>query len=352
MTTVPLHDPTRRGFAGDNHAGVHPEVLVAIARANGGHQPSYGGDVHTERLRRTVRGHFGPAADVHPVLNGTGANVVALQAMLDVCQAVICAESAHINVDECGAPERVGGIKLLPVPTPDGKLTPELVAHRTADLGNRHRAQPRVVSLTQCTETGLCYTADEIRALCERAHGLGLLVHMDGARIANAAAHLGVSLYDMTTGAGVDVLSFGGSKNGLLLGDAVIVLEPRAVRSLGLIQKSVMQLASKTRFISAQLDTLLDGDLWLRSAARANAMADRLHRAVRGLPGLTVTRPVQTNHVFAVLPPDVTRRLLKRFPFHVWNERTGEVRWVTAFDTTEEDVDTFAAAIGEELKTS
>ena len=349
MTVQRRHDPDERGFASDNYAGAHPEILAAIALANGGHQVSYGADVYTERLQEVVRGHFGPTAQTYPVFNGTGANVVALQTMLDRWDAVVCAESAHINVDEGGAPEKVAGIKLLTVPAWDGKLTPELIDRQAWGFEDEHRARPKVVSIAQSTELGTCYTPDEIRAICDHAHGLGMLVYLDGARLANAAATLGVSLREMTTDAGVDVLSLGGTKNGLLFGEAVIVLTEDAVRGMAHLRKTSMQLGSKMRFMSVQFEALLGGDLWLRSAARSNAMTQRLYEAVRHLPGLEIPRPVQANQIFAVLPPAVTERLQKRFRFYTWDEQAGEVRWMTSFDTTETDIDAFVAAIRKEL---
>jgi threonine aldolase len=346
---TPLHDPGARGFASDNYAGIHPEVLEAIAVANGGHQVSYGADAYTARLQEVFREHFGGRASAYPVFNGTGANVVALQAMTERWEAVICAESAHINVDECGAPEKVGGLKLLTVPTPLGKLTPELVGLQAWGYGDQHRAQPKVVSITQSTELGTCYTVEEIAAITEHAHERGMVVHLDGARIANAAASLDVPLRAFTTDVGVDVVSFGGTKNGLMLGECVVVVNPSAVRGLDFLRKSAMQLASKMRFVSAQFDALLSGDLWLRNAGHANAMARRLEAAVRDIPGVSVQRPVQANSVFAVLPPPVTERLQKQYPFYVWHEQTGEVRWMTSFDTTEQDIDAFATAIAAEM---
>ncbi|NUS17182.1 MAG: low specificity L-threonine aldolase [Streptomyces sp.] len=346
---VRRHDPAVRGFASDNYAGVHPEVLAALAVANGGHQVAYGGDAYTEALQEVFRRHFGPAAEVFPVFNGTGANVTGLQSVTERWGAVICAESAHINVDECGAPERVGGLKLLTVPTPDGKLTPELIDRQAYGFDDEHRAQPQVVSITQTTELGTCYTPQEVAAVCEHAHQMGMAVHMDGARLANAAASLGVPLARFTTDAGVDILSFGGTKNGLLLGECVVVLSPRRVRGMLHLRKLSMQLASKMRFVSVQFEALLAGDLWLRSAAHANAMARRLEAAVRGVEGVRVTQPVQSNAVFAVLPREVGERLQKRYRFYFWDEATGEVRWMCAFDTAEEDVDAFAAAVAEEM---
>ncbi|WP_433254954.1 threonine aldolase family protein [Streptosporangium sp. CA-135522] len=343
------HDPLVKGFASDNYAGVHPEILQAIALANEGHQISYGDDVYTRALQEVFKKHFGPTAEAWPMFNGTGANVVALRAMTAHWEAVVCAETAHIHVDEGGAPERSAGLKLLTVPTPDGKLTPELIDRQAWGFGDEHRAQPKVVSITQSTELGTLYTPGEIKAICDHAHQLGMHVYLDGARAANAAAALDVPLRAFTTDAGVDVMSFGGTKAGLMLGEAVVVLNPDAARGLRYLRKSSMQLASKMRFVSVQFEALLAGDLWLRNARNANAMAQRLAAAVREIPGVEVPRPVQANAVFAILSPEVTERLQKRFRFYVWNQATGEVRWMTAFDTTEADVDAFAAAIAEEM---
>ncbi|GAB2748589.1 low specificity L-threonine aldolase [Salinifilum aidingensis] len=344
------HDPQRCEFASDNYSGIHPEVLEAIQRANGGHQVAYGEDVYSAHLGEVFRARFGATAEAYCVFNGTGANVVALQAMTERWQSVLCAEGAHINTDECGAPERIGGVKLLPVPTEDGKLRPEDVDRCAAGIGDAHRAQPAVVSLTQPTEGGACYSPEELRALCTRAHERGMAVHVDGARLPNAAAALGADLAALTADAGVDVVSFGGTKNGTMCGDAVVVLAPGAVRGVEYLRKSSMQLASKMRFLSVQFEALLAGDLWLRNARHANAMARRLADAVRALPGVRLVREPEVNSVFAVLPREVTERLQKRFRFYTWDERTGEVRWMTTFDTTESAVDEFAAALAEELR--
>ncbi|MET7857688.1 low specificity L-threonine aldolase [Streptomyces sp. NPDC005318] len=343
------HDPQVRGFASDNYAGVHPEVLAAIALANGGHQIAYGEDDYTGHLQQIMHSHFGPTAEAFPVFNGTGANVVSLQAMTDRWGAVICAESAHINVDEGGAPERVGGLKLLTVPTPDGKLTPELIDRQAYGWDDEHRAMPQVVSITQNTELGTVYTPDEIRAICEHAHERGMKVHLDGARIANAAASLNVPMRAFTSEAGVDVLSFGGTKNGALFGEAVVVLNPDAVRAMKHLRKLSMQLASKMRFVSVQLEALLAGDLWLRNAQHSNTMAQRLAEGVRSVDGVEILHPVQANAVFARLPHDVSERLQKRFRFYFWDEPAGDVRWMCAFDTTEDDVDAFVLALKEEM---
>ncbi|ADG87955.1 threonine aldolase family protein [Thermobispora bispora] len=354
---VRRHDPAIKAFASDNYAGVHPEVLEAIALANGGHQVAYGDDVYSAALADLFRRHFGDRAEAFPVFNGTAANVVALRSMCAPWEAVICPETAHINTDEGGAPEVTGGLKLLTVPTEDGKLTPEAIDRYARGLGDVHRAQPRVVSISNATELGTVYTPDELAAICDRAHELGLLVHVDGARLTNAAAALDVPLRAITTDVGVDVVSFGGTKIGLLFGEAVVVLNPAAARGLPYLRKTLMQLPSKMRFVAVQFEALLAGDLWLRNARRANAMARRLADKVRDLPRVTVVRPVEANAVFAVLPRDVADRLRKRYRFYNWSDRqagTGgedlvEVRWMCAFDTTEEDVDAFAAALAEEL---
>ncbi|MDV9191403.1 low specificity L-threonine aldolase [Streptomyces sp. SR27] len=343
------HDPSVRGFASDNYAGAHPEVLAALALANDGHQVAYGEDQYTEHLQRIMHSHFGPTAEAFPVFNGTGANVTALQALTDRWGAVICAESAHINVDEGGAPERMGGLKLLTVPTPDGKLTPELIDRQAWGWEDEHRAMPQVVSITQNTELGTVYTVDEIRAIVEHSHAKGMKVHLDGARIANAAASLDVPMRAFTNAVGVDVISYGGTKNGMLFGEAIVVLDPDAVSHMKHLRKLSMQLASKMRFVSVQLEALLAKDLWLRNARHANAMAQRLAAGVREVDGVEILYPVQANAVFARLPHDVTRRLQERFRFYFWDETAGDVRWMCAFDTTEDDVDAFLQALKEEL---
>lgn len=331
--------------------------LEAIATANGGHQVAYGEDVYTHRLREVFADHFGDGVEVFPVFNGTGANVVGLQSMLPRWGAVIAASTAHINVDENGAPERVGAMKLLTVDAPDGKLTPELIDREAWGWGDEHRAQPLAVSITQSTELGTLYTPEEIRAIADHAHTRGMKLHMDGARIANAAASLDVPLRAITTDAGVDVLSFGGTKNGLLYGEAVVALNPAASEGLIYLRKMNMQLASKLRFASAQLIALLEGDLWLRSAQRSNAAAARLRGALDTLvangelPDLGFTQPTQVNAVFATLPDGVADRLRESFRFYDWDAAKNEVRWMCSFDTTDDDVDAFVAAIREVLST-
>jgi threonine aldolase len=334
----------RRGFASDNHAGVHPEVMAAIAAANDGHAAAYGADPWTARAQQRFREHFGPAAHAYPVFNGTGANVLCLEALTRPWQGVVCARSAHLNVDECGAPERAGR-KLLVVDTPDGRLTPELVAPLLVRIGDEHVVQPRVISITQSTELGTVYPPGAVAALAEWAHAHGMLLHVDGARLCNAAAALEVPLRALTTDAGVDALSFGGTKNGVMGAEAVVLLRDEIADGFRFRRKQAMQLASKMRFVSAQLEALLAGDLWKRSAAHANAMARRLVDAVRHLPGLTVTQPVEANALFAVLAPEATERLQRDWPFYVWDDNTGEVRWMCSWDTSPEDVDAFAADV-------
>ncbi len=344
-----LHDPNRRTFASDNYAGAHPEVLAALADANGGHVGSYGRDPYTERLAEVIRGHFGEAAEAFPVFNGTGANVLCLQAAIPRWGGVVCAATAHVNTDENGAPERVAGIKLLTVDTPDGKLSPALIDRQAWGFGDEHRAQPSVVSVTQSTEMGTVYSVAELRAIGEHAHALGLKVHMDGARLANACAALGASLGSVTAEVGVDVLSLGGTKNGLIGAEAVVVLDP-SIGGLPFLRKMDMQLSSKMRFVSAQLLALYEGNLWSRSAQHANAMAALLATLVAELPGITLTQPVQANAVFATLLPGVADRLRESFTFYDWDHTRGEVRWVCAFDTTEDDVRALVAALADAVE--
>jgi threonine aldolase len=337
-----------RGFASDNAAAIHPEVLAAIERANSGHAFGYGHDAYTGAVETRLAEQFG-AERAFLVFNGTGANVLSLRASCRPWEGVICAQTAHMNTDECGAPEANAGVKLLSAPTEQGKLTPELVRGLIVHIHDEHAVQARVVSISQSTELGTLYDLAEMRALARAAHEHGLLLHVDGARLSNAAAALGVPLRAITSDLGVDVLSFGGTKNGLMLGEAVVFFNPELADGFAYLRKQSMQLASKMRFLAAQFDALLTDELWHRCAAHANAMASTLADAVDGLPGLTITRPVQANAVFAVLPPRATQALLAEFPFYVWDEATGEVRWMCAWDTTEEDVARFAAAVAAAL---
>jgi len=340
-----MHDVDGRGFASDNASGIHPEVLAAISAANGGHQVGYGADVYTEQLQKVAVRHFGDRARMYPVLNGTGANVVALQAACDRWASVICADTAHIHHDEGGAAEKVGGIKVLTVPTVEGKLTVEAIAGEVRGFGNPQRAQPQLVSLTQSTEMGTVYTPDEIAKVVDFAHGRGLQVHVDGSRLSNAAASLGLGLRELTTDVGVDIVSFGGTKNGLMLGEAVVVLNPELDRGMQYLRKLSLQLASKMRFVSAQLLALLDGDLWLRNARHSNAMAARLYAGIAELPGVRVSYPVQANALFVQVPATALAQLHEQFSFYDWDPERNEARWMTSFDTTSEDVDAFVKAI-------
>ena len=339
-----------RDFASDNHAGAHPEVLDALVAANAGHTGAYGGDPWTERVEALFRSHFGPGARGFCVFNGSGANVTALDSLTRSFEAVICTETAHMNVDECGAPERVAGAKLYTVATEHGKLEPADVGRWEARRGDDHHAQQRIVSITQSTELGTVYTPDETRAIADTAHELGMLLHIDGARLANAAAALDAGLGELTTQCGADVVSFGATKNGLAFGDAVVFLRPELADGFEFVRKQLGQLASKMRFLSAQFEALLGGaELWRRNAAHANAMASRLADAVRDLPGLEIVHPVQANGVFARLPHEAITKLLAELPgeppFHVWDEPGDVVRWMCAWDTTPEDVDEFSAAV-------
>ena len=339
----------RRGFASDNTAGIHPEMLRAIAEANVGHCVSYGADPWTERAQAKLCAAFGEETESFFVFGGTATNVLGLKAITETYHLIICAETAHIHVDECGAPERFTGCKLLPLPSPDGKVTPEQFVQSLHGFGNEHHSQPRVLSITQATELGTVYTPAEMRALAEAAHAHGLLLHVDGARLANAAAYLGVGLREISTDVGVDVLSFGGAKNGLLFGEAIVFLNTRAPEGMKYLRKQGMQLIAKMRFVSAQFEALLNDDLWRRSAGHANDMAQYLAACLAGVPGVTITQPVQSNGVFAIVPAEHLETLRERVFFYVWDDARNEVRWMTSWDTTREDIDAFVATLREVL---
>lgn len=351
-----LHDPQWRGFASDNYSGVHPEVLDALAQANEGHQVAYGGDDYTAALTQTIKTHFGEQAEAFPVFNGTGANVTALTSMMPRWGAVICSTMAHIHTDEGGAPERVSGLKLLTVAHDGGKLTPEIVATQAYGFGDEHRAQPMVVSITQSTEVGTVYTPSQVRELADYAHSQNMLLHMDGARLWNAAASLGVPFADFTTKAGVDVLSLGGTKNGLLAAEAIVVLNPEASEGLIYLRKLNMQLPSKMRFVSAQLLALFEDSLGIRSAQHANSMASLLRssleaRIAKGsIRNLEFSYPTQSNGVFALIDLEVANRLRQKVRFYDWDQARGEVRWMCSFDTTEADIERFVDLIEAELQ--
>jgi threonine aldolase len=344
-----VSDAPARGFASDNAATVHPEVLAAIARVNVGHAFGYGHDDFSRRVEGLIAEQFGPDARAFLVFNGTAANVLSLRAACKPWEAVICADTAHLNVDEGGAPEAIAGVKLLTVASEHGKLTPGEVERRIERVGDEHAVQPRVVSISQCTELGTVYTPAETGVLADLAHARGLLLHVDGARLCNAAAALGVPLRAVTTDPGVDVVSFGGTKNGLLAAEAVVFVSPTLAEGFRYLRKQSLQLASKMRFLAAQFEALLTDRLWLRCAEHSNAMAARLARGVGGVPGVRITRPVQTNAVFASLPADARAALHDRFAFYTWDEAAGEVRWMCSWDTTEDDVDALAEAVREAL---
>jgi len=340
-----LPAPPDASFASDNASGAHPDVLAALVAANRGHAPAYGADAWTARATDAIRDLFGVPAEVAFAWGGTGANVVGLQCLLAPWQAVICPDTAHIHVDECGAPERFTGAKLIDVPTPDGKLRPDQITDHLHLLGDMHHVQPRVVAITQSTEQGSLYQPDEVAALAEVAHAHGLVVHMDGARLANAAAALGGDVRSFTADAGVDVVTFGGTKNGMVFGEAVVFLTPELGADVDFVRKQAGQLPSKMRFVAAQFEALLADDLWLVNARHANAMAQLLVDRVGDVRGIAVSRRPEVNAVFATVPRQSLARLQAWSHFYVWDEATTEVRWMTSFDTTVEDVECFAAGL-------
>ena len=338
-----------KSFASDNASGVHPAVMAALVAANEGDALAYGADAWTARATQRFRELFGAPVEVLFVWGGTGANVVGLQSLLRPWEAVVCTESAHVNVDECGAPERFIGSKLLAFASENGKLRPEHVRAALVGRGDEHHAQAAVVSITQATEVGTRYRVEEIAAIGEVAHAHGLRVHVDGARLANAVAAGGDVLRAMTVEAGVDVISFGGTKNGLMYGEAVVFLDPSLAANARYVRKQATQLPSKTRYVAAQFEALLTDDLWLRNAEQANAMAARLADRVRDVPGVALVREPEANSVFARLPHGAIAALQERSFFWVWDEVADEVRWMTSFDTAERDVDAFACTVREVL---
>ncbi|MBO7490757.1 MAG: low specificity L-threonine aldolase [Bacteroidales bacterium] len=335
----------KRGFGSDNHSGVSPEVLKAIADANVEHALAYGDDEYCERVVKLFKATFGEQASVYFVFNGTGANVLNIDAMCRSHHAVVCAETAHINVDECGAPQRIVGCRLLTVPTPDGKLTPELVKTQLHGFGFEHHSQPRAISISQPTELGTLYTVEEIKALADLAHSYGMYLHVDGARLANAAVALGCSFKEMTTDCGVDCLSFGGTKNGLLMGESSVILNPELDVDMKYRRKQMSQLCSKMRFMAVQFEAYLTTGIWRRNAEHSNRMAQMLYAELQSVPQVKVMYPVQVNSVFAQLPRDVWTALQQDYFFYDWDEAENVVRWMCSFDTTEEDIKNFVAAL-------
>ena len=345
-----MEQKIKRGFASDNNSGVHPEILNAMSSVNRGHTIAYGDDVYTESAIQKFKKIFGKDIDVYFVFTGTGANVLGLKATTEPFNAVICADTAHIHVDECGAPEKFTGCKLLTIPTKNGKITTQQIKPYLHSLGFEHHAQPRVISITQATELGTVYDLEEIKEITDFAHNNNLLVHMDGARLCNAAAGLHTDLKIITSEAGIDVLSFGGTKNGMMYGEAIVFFNKEFSESFKYIRKQGMQLASKMRFIAIQFETLLSNNLWLKNARHANNMAQLLAGEVSKIPQVKITQKVEANGVFAVLPGRVISVLQKEYFFYVWNEETSEVRWMTSFDTTKQDIMNFVKLLKKVLK--
>ena len=349
----------KRGFGSDNHSGFSPEVLEALVRANDRHALAYGDDEVTARLEVLIKETFGQQASIYLVFNGTGANVLCIDAMCRSHEAVVCAETAHINVDECGAPQRVVGCRLLTVDTPDGKLTPALVKTRLHGFGFEHHSQPKAISISQPTELGTLYTLEEIKALADLAHSYDMYLHVDGARLANAAVALGCSFKEMTTDLGVDALSFGGTKNGLLMGESCVLLNPALDNDMLYRRKQMTQLGSKMRFMAAQMEVYLgqksevggrrEKPLWKRNAEHSNRMAQLLKAEVEKVDGVKIMYPVQVNSLFVKLPREVWHRLQERYFFYDWDEDADVVRWMCSFDTTEEDIHSFVNALKEKL---
>ena len=332
---------SRRSFASDNNAGVHPEIIEAITNANDGHVLAYGNDAITARAMELFQKHFGSDVAVYFVFGGTGANVLGLKAITQSHHAIFCAETAHVHVDECGAPEKFTGCKLITIPTPDGKLRVEQIKPLLHGIGVEHHVQPRVIQISQVTEMGTVYTREELKTLADFAHDNGLLLHVDGARLANAAVALDATFKEITADVGVDVLSFGGTKNGMMYGEAVVFFDKTHAGDFKYIRKQGMHLPSKMRFISAQFEALLAGDLWRRGAAHANHMAQMLGSELAKVPKIKLTQPVESNGVFAIIPPEYIPALQEKYFFYVWDDAISEVRLMASFDTSEHDIHDF-----------
>ena len=340
----------KRGFASDNNSGVHPEIMKAINQANEGHTIAYGDDIYTSRAKSKIIEHFGPDIDIYFVFIGTAANVLGLNAATRSWNSVICAETAHINEDECGAPERFNGFKLLPVETHNGKITVESIQKHMKGFNFEHHSQPKIISITQATELGTVYSASEIKLLSEFAHSHNMYLHMDGARIANAAVTLNLEFKAFTKDAGVDVLSFGGTKNGMMYGEAILFLNKELGQNFKYVRKQGMQLASKMRFISAQFERYLTDNLWYENAKHSNKMAKFLESKIKEIPEIKITQKVEANGVFAIVPKKIVNDLKKEYFFYDWDESKNEVRWMASFDTQEQDIIKFAELIKKLLK--
>ena len=335
----------KRGFASDNNSGIHPEILNAIFTANEGHAVGYGGDPITEMAIQRFKQEFGEEIEVYFVFNGTGANVLSLSTLSHSFDSVICAETAHIQTDECGAPEKFTGSKLLPVETNKGKITPQGIRKYLHGFEFEHHSQPKIISISQVTELGTVYSLEEIKAITVLAHEYGLYVHMDGARLANAAVALDLPFRSFTVDAGIDVLSFGGTKNGMMLGEAVVFFNPTLSKNTKYIRKQSMQLYSKMRFVSSQFLAYFHNELWKKNAAHSNKMAKLLEQEVMKIPAIQLTQKVDANGVFAIVPAAIIPLLQEKYFFYIWDEHRSEVRWMTSFDTEEEDIINFAALI-------
>lgn len=334
-----------RSFASDNNSSVHPRIMEALMKANNGHALGYGDDPWPEEAAHKVKEQFSRPCEALFVFNGTGSNTMALQIMTRPYHIIFCADTAHIAVDECGAPSKATGCFMRTIPTPDGKLTPELLKPFMVNFGIEHHSQPGAIYLSQCSELGTIYKPEEICALTEFAHRHGLFVHMDGARISNAAAALGMSLDDISGACGVDTLTLGGTKNGLMGAECVVIFNQDLIKEARYARKQSCQLASKMRYISCQFTAFLEDNLWLTCAQHANAMAQRLYKKLSTMPDIKFTQTVESNQLFFIMPREKEDKLQEYYHFYFWNETIGEMRLVTSFDTTEEDVDKLIACI-------
>lgn len=327
-----------RSFASDNNSGVHPRVMEAVIKANDNHAVGYGDDPWTAAAVAKIKEVFGESASPFFVFNGTGANSVALQAVTRSFNSILCAETAHINVDECGAPGRMTGCSLVTIPTPDGKLTPELIQPHLHNFGVCHHSQPKAVYISQVSELGTVYTLEEVRVIADLLHAHAMYLHMDGARLANACAFLNCTMRQATVEAGVDILSFGGTKNGMMMGEAVISFRPEITANLPYFRKQSAQLASKLRYLSAQFIPYLENDVWLTNARKANDSATRLAAILSRYPQIRFTQKVESNQLFFTLPAEAALKLQEKYFFYMWNEAVNEARLVTSWDTTEDDL--------------
>jgi len=334
-----------KSFASDNNSGVHPDILQSIIEANKGDAVGYGDDKYTKKAIKKFKEIFGEDTDVYFVFTGTGANIIGLKSITNTFNSIICAETAHINVDECGAPEIFTGCKLLPIPTKDGKINVEKIKCHIHDIGFEHHSQPKVVSITNTTELGTLYSCEEIKKISNYVHANNMYLHMDGARISNASASLKKGLKEITKDAGVDVLSFGGTKNGMMYGEAVLFFNKKLSENTKYFRKQSSQLCSKMRFISAQFIKFFENDLWLKNATHSNKMAKLLEEKLKDIPEITITQKVESNSVFAIVPQKYIKPLQEKYFFYMWDENKSEVRWMTSYDTEEKDIDNFVSAI-------